>query len=101
VVNSTQQAVGEKFAIESMRHARDRTWEVVERVATRIRPGMLESEAAAECKRILQELGMDRIWHPILIRFGENTLKTGSSAESVGSLMRFRRDRGSDKVSCR
>jgi Xaa-Pro aminopeptidase len=76
VVNSTQQVVGEKFAIESMRHARDRTWEVVERVAARIRPGMLESKAAAECKRILQELGMDRIWHPILIRFGENTLKT-------------------------
>jgi Xaa-Pro aminopeptidase len=76
VVNSTQQAVGEKFALESMRHARDRTWEVVERVAAGIRAGMLESEAAAECKRILQDLGMDRIWHPILIRFGENTLRT-------------------------
>ncbi len=27
-------------------------------------------------KQVLSELGMDRIWHPLLIRFGANTLKT-------------------------
>lgn len=74
--NGTQQAVGEKFVLQSMNHARDRTWEVVERVAAGIRPGMLESDAVTECKTVLQELGMERIWHPILIRFGENTLRT-------------------------
>lgn len=72
----TQQAVGEKFVLESMHYARDKTWEVVEQVAARIQPGMLESEAVTECKQVLQELGMERIWHPILIRFGENTLRT-------------------------
>lgn len=72
---STKQAVGEKFVLESMRHARDKTWEVVERVAAAIEPGMLESDAVAECKKILQDMSMDRIWHPILIRFGENTLR--------------------------
>jgi Xaa-Pro aminopeptidase len=41
-----------------------------------IKPGMLESEATARGKEILAELGMDRIWHPLLIRFGANTLKT-------------------------
>ncbi len=30
----------------------------------------------AQGKRVLAELGMDRIWHPLLIRFGANTLKT-------------------------
>jgi Xaa-Pro aminopeptidase len=30
----------------------------------------------SECKRVLQELEMERTWHPILIRFGENTLRT-------------------------
>jgi len=76
VSTDTRQAVGEKFVLESMHYARDKTWEVVEQVAARIQPGMLESEAVSECKRVLQELEMERIWHPILIRFGENTLRT-------------------------
>jgi Xaa-Pro aminopeptidase len=37
---------------------------------------MRESEAQLRGKQILSELGMDRIWHPLLIRFGANTLKT-------------------------
>ena len=28
------------------------------------------------CKPVLQDMSMDRTWHPILIRFGENTLKS-------------------------
>lgn len=72
----TKQAVGSKYVLESMRFARDKTWEVVDRMAELIEPGMLESEAVAQCKTVLNELGMDRIWHPILVRFGENTLKT-------------------------
>lgn len=71
-----KQAVGSKFALESMIVARDRTWEVVERMASIIQPGMLESEANAQCMAVMKEMGMDRIWHPVLIRFGENTLKT-------------------------
>jgi len=59
-----------------MQHARAMTWKVVDEVATKIRPGMRESEANVICKEVLHELGMGRIWHPILIRFGENTLKT-------------------------
>ncbi|MDE1184732.1 M24 family metallopeptidase [Paraburkholderia sp.] len=72
----TQQAVGGKYVLESMKVARDKTWDVVDRMSRIVRPGMLESEANVECKKLLVELGMDRIWHPILIRFGENTLKT-------------------------
>jgi hypothetical protein len=64
VSTDTQQAVGEKFVLESMHYARDKTWEVVEQVAARVQPGMLESEAVSECKQVLQELEMERIWHP-------------------------------------
>jgi Xaa-Pro aminopeptidase len=71
-----QQAVGSRFALESMKYARDKTWEVVDRMGQLVQPGMLESEAIAECKKVLSELGMERIWHPILVRFGQNTLKT-------------------------
>jgi Xaa-Pro aminopeptidase len=76
VGHHAQQAVGANFVLESMHHARNKTWEVVDKVASLIRPGMLESEALAQCRTVLQDMGMDRIWHPILIRFGENTLKT-------------------------
>jgi Xaa-Pro aminopeptidase len=70
------EAVGTKFTIASMQYARDRTWDVVERVAGLIQPGMLESEALEHCRAVLKDMDMDRIWHPILIRFGANTLKT-------------------------
>lgn len=71
-----KQAVGSKYVLAQMLTARDRTWEVVDAVAARIKPGMRESEATALCKAVMTELGMDRIWHPVIVRFGENTLKT-------------------------
>lgn len=71
-----QQAVGSKYVLDSMQFARRKTWEVVDRLAHAVKPGMLESEATSECNSLLTELGMDRIWHPVLVRFGENTLKT-------------------------
>ncbi|MCU7248146.1 M24 family metallopeptidase [Pseudomonas koreensis] len=75
-VLSGKEAVGERFVLESMRHAQQLTWKAVDEIAKVIKPGMLESEAQAQGKQILAQLGMDRIWHPLLIRFGANTLKT-------------------------
>lgn len=71
-----KEAVGERYALESMRYAQQRTWQAIDEIARVIKPGMLESEAVAQGKLVLSELGMDRIWHPLLIRFGANTLKT-------------------------
>lgn len=73
--SENKQAVGEHFSLAAMEHARVMTWKAVDQIAAAIRPGMHESEANALGKAILQELGMDRIWHPVLIRFGENTLR--------------------------
>lgn len=56
-----QQAVGEKFNPAAMHFARDKTWETVHQVAGLIRPGMRESEAAAQCQAVLRDLGMDRL----------------------------------------
>jgi Xaa-Pro aminopeptidase len=70
-----QQKVGEKFNLDAMQFARERTWDVVNALSEVVKPGMLESEATAECKRIMTERGMQRIWHPSLVRFGANTLK--------------------------
>jgi Xaa-Pro aminopeptidase len=73
---SGKEAVGERYTLESMRHAQQMTWKAIEQIAGVISPGMRESEAQLRGKQILAELGMDRIWHPLLIRFGANTLKT-------------------------
>ncbi|MCE4063262.1 M24 family metallopeptidase [Pandoraea sputorum] len=73
-----REAVGTKYSTEAMQRAQALTWEATEKIAAMIKPGMRESEAIAASKTLLGTLGMDRIWHPVLIRFGENTLRTFS-----------------------
>ena len=73
---SGKEAVGERYDLESMRHAQQMTWKAIDQIARVITPGMRESEAQLLGKQVLSELGMDRIWHPLLVRFGANTLKT-------------------------
>ncbi|NUT77936.1 aminopeptidase P family protein [Pseudomonas sp. C1C7] len=75
-VLKNKEAVGEHYQLETMRYAQQMTWKAIERIAAVITPGMHESEAQLRAKEILAELGMDRIWHPLLVRFGANTLKT-------------------------
>lgn len=72
---SPQEAVGERYRVDLMQHAQQLTWHAVERIAQVIKPGMLESQARKLGMQILAEFGMQRVWHPLLIRFGSNTLK--------------------------
>lgn len=73
---AAKEAVGAKFSVDAMRRAQALTWEATQKIAELIRPGMRESEALAASKALLASLGMERIWHPVLIRFGHNTLRT-------------------------
>lgn len=73
---NAKEAVGANYALESMQYAQARTWEALNAIAAAIRPGMSEPQAIALGKQLLAERGMQRIWHPLLIRFGANTLKT-------------------------
>ena len=41
-----------------------------------MRPGMREGDACALATQILHDMGMQRIWHQTLVRFGPDTLKT-------------------------
>ncbi|TCM14956.1 metallopeptidase family M24 [Novosphingobium sp. PhB165] len=70
-----REAVGPNYVIEDLRAAQALSWQALDRIAALIRPGMRESEANAVGLAILEELGMERSWHPLLIRFGSNTLK--------------------------
>ena len=72
----SKEAVGAAYSIDSMRHAQAMTWRAIEELSKQIKPGMLESEARELGKRVLADLDMQRIWHPLLVRFGANTLKT-------------------------
>ncbi|UCZ86370.1 aminopeptidase P family protein [Pseudomonas sp. L5B5] len=71
-----KEAVGLAYSLEGMLHAKRMTWEAVAQIARRIKPGMRESVARDMGLEVLRELGMERIWHPLLIRFGVNTVKT-------------------------
>ncbi len=79
-MNSTditkREAHGARFSLASVRYARGQSWDAVQRIAAAIRPGMTEAQACAQAGAILAQAGMDRIWHPVIVRFGEGTLKT-------------------------
>mgnify|MGYP003365000734 CR=1 FL=1 len=72
---AAKEAVGASFSLDKMKLARDRTMEAVHRIAERVRPGMTELQAKELARTVLEDMGMDRIWHGILVRFGRSTLK--------------------------
>lgn len=73
---ATAEHVGHRFVHERLLDAREKSWAALRDIAAHIRPGMTEPDAAVLAKERLQAAGMDRIWHPSILRFGENTLKT-------------------------
>ena len=80
---SAKEAVGRKFDLERMRFASAQAWRGVDTMRSTFKPGLRESEARELARSILDDLGMERIWHPTLIRFGANTIKTFKQ-KSVG-----------------
>jgi Xaa-Pro aminopeptidase len=74
--NPSREAVGEAFSLPAMVRARDLTFEAVRRIADAVRPGMTEGRSHEIAAEILAEMGMERLWHRNVIRFGPETLKT-------------------------
>ena len=74
-VSLPPEAVGSAFSLDKMIAARDKTMAAVRRIAAQIRPGMTEQQAKDLAKAELDSMGMDRIWHGIIVRFGRSTLK--------------------------
>ncbi len=74
--HSRQEAVGQAFSLPMMVEARDLTFEAVRRIGEAIGPGVTEGEAHEEAQRILEAMGMERLWHKTVIRFGEGTIET-------------------------
>ena len=73
---TAREAVGKRYDIHLMQHARDKSWAALHGIRARMRPGISEDEARVEAANVFRELGMERLWHPVLIRIGTNTIKT-------------------------
>ena len=71
-----REAVGQAFDPPLMLRARERSWAALRGIRERMRPGISEDEARAEAAQVFASLGMERLWHPVVIRIGENTTKT-------------------------
>lgn len=82
-----KQRVGIAFDMESMRYASQQSWLAVWQMAEAFTPGLLESDAVRIARGILKDVGMERIWHPIQVRFGANTLKTFRQKSDPGVVL--------------
>jgi len=74
--STTLEAVGKRYDATLMQHAREKSWAALYGIRERMRPGISEDEAKVEAAEVFRELGMERLWHPVLIRIGANTTKT-------------------------
>src|SRR5215813_577093 len=74
--NPRREAVGEGFSLAKMVRARDLTLEAVNRIGASVRPGMTEARGGEIAQEVLVAMGMDRLWHRNVVRFGPGTLET-------------------------
>ena len=73
---TAREAVGKRYDVELMQIARDKSWAALHGIRARMHEGISEDEARLEAGEVFRELGMERLWHPVLIRIGANTTKT-------------------------
>ncbi len=73
---ATREGVGKHYHPVLMQRAREKSWAALHGIRERMRPGISEDEAKVEAADVFRALGMQRLWHPMLIRIGANTTKT-------------------------
>ncbi|HEY2710229.1 MAG TPA: M24 family metallopeptidase [Caulobacteraceae bacterium] len=71
-----REGVGAAFSLPAMVKARDLTFEAVRRIGAAVHAGMNEAQAQAAASDILAAMGMERLWHKNVIRFGPGTIDT-------------------------
>lgn len=72
---SNKEQVGPEFSLEKMAQAQHKSWLALAAIKNALKPGMTEAEGTLLAKDILQQQGADRLWHPVILRFGANTVK--------------------------
>jgi Xaa-Pro aminopeptidase len=71
-----REAVGRRYDAALMQRARERSWAVLHDIGGHMRPGIGEDEARAIASEAFARHGVERLWHPPIIRIGANTTKT-------------------------
>ncbi len=79
--------VGSAFSVDLMRLAQQQSWQVLAQIAAKIQPGMTEASARMLAKDLLQQSGVERLWHPVIIRFGVNTGKIYSEPSEKDTIL--------------
>ena len=82
-----REAVGAAYSAQALQAAQAQSWAALNAIAAQIHPGMRETDAIAMGQEILQQMGADLNWHPLLIRFGENTLKIFSDRSNQDAVL--------------
>jgi Xaa-Pro aminopeptidase len=77
-----REAVGNHFDASAMLRAREQSWAALRGIHERMTPGISEDDARAVAADVFRELGMQRLWHPVIIRIGANTTKTYRQASN-------------------
>ncbi|MGN2246975.1 M24 family metallopeptidase [Frateuria sp. GZRR35] len=71
-----REAVGRRYDAALMQAARERSWAVLHDIRQRMQPGIGEEDAKAVAAEVFAQHGVERLWHPPIIRIGANTTKT-------------------------
>jgi len=74
--STPREAVGQAYDPALMQRARERSWAVLQGIRERMRPGISEDEARAAAAEVFKAHGLERLWHPVVIRIGANTTLT-------------------------
>lgn len=73
---SPREAVGQTYDPALMLRARERSWAVLQGIRERMQPGISEDEARTAAAEVFKAHGLERLWHPVVIRIGANTTLT-------------------------
>lgn len=75
ISSAKKETVGSVFKEDSLQVAQKKAWAALTQTASRLQPGHTEKDALVFLKESLKAEGVEKIWHPPQIRFGENTVK--------------------------
>lgn len=82
-----REAVGRRFDAALLDRARARSWAVLDAIRQRMVPGIDQAGALAMAEEEFSRAGVERVWHPTLIRIGRDTTKTWRQRADPGLVL--------------
>jgi len=70
----TLEDINTNIVLEMATHARQKTWDSLEKISQMIHPGMTEKEAIKAANSYFKDQGVRKYWHQTHVRFGKSTI---------------------------